>query len=123
MVTTPLATRSSVRVQRESSTSGTGTAAGGTGYYLAQLMVEGEAEIDMAALAADPALQTKVRAAVIVSTPLPWLQSWRGIGGRLIRSVSKRLRTFPARLLKLGLDPAPVRSHADRLILARGGLG
>ena len=31
------------------------TAAGGTGYYLAQMMVEGEAEIDMASL--DPFLR------------------------------------------------------------------
>jgi predicted alpha/beta hydrolase len=56
----------------------------------------------LAGLAADPALREAVRAAVIVATPLPWLQPMRGLFARSIRAISHHLDRFPARLLRLG---------------------
>ncbi len=56
----------------------------------------------IAALAADPSLQANVRGVVIVATPLPWLQYWRGLMARVIRGVSRRVQWFPARALRLG---------------------
>lgn len=56
----------------------------------------------LAALVAEPQLRDYVSRAVIIGTPLPWLQPWRGIGAWLIRLVSTSLGRFPARLLRLG---------------------
>jgi oxygen-independent coproporphyrinogen-3 oxidase len=56
----------------------------------------------LSALAAEPTLRTNVRGVVVVATPVPWLQPWRGIGARLIRFASRLFRRFPARLLGLG---------------------
>lgn len=56
----------------------------------------------IAALAADPLLQTRVRGVVLIGTPLPWLQRWRGLAARAIRAFSNRRDWFPARALKLG---------------------
>jgi predicted alpha/beta hydrolase len=56
----------------------------------------------IAALAADPSLQRNVRGIVIVATPLPWLQYWRGLFARAIRAVSRRVDWFPAKALRLG---------------------
>jgi len=56
----------------------------------------------LSALAAEPELRAHVRGVVVVATPVPWLQPWRGIAARVIRLVSRRLRRFPARLLRLG---------------------
>ncbi|MEO5511370.1 MAG: alpha/beta fold hydrolase [Longimicrobiales bacterium] len=56
----------------------------------------------IAALAADPSLQKIVRGIVIVATPLPWLQYWRGMFARAIRAVSRRVNWFPSKALGLG---------------------
>jgi pimeloyl-ACP methyl ester carboxylesterase len=56
----------------------------------------------IAALAADPLLQARLRGIVLIGTPLPWLQRWRGIGARAIRAYSQRTRWFPARALGIG---------------------
>ena len=56
----------------------------------------------LAALSADAQLHALVRGIVAVATPLPWLQPWRGIMARLIRTTSLVLRRFPARLLGIG---------------------
>jgi pimeloyl-ACP methyl ester carboxylesterase len=54
------------------------------------------------ALAANPDLRTAVRGVVIVATPVPWLQPWRGAMARLLRATSRLLGRFPARILRLG---------------------
>lgn len=56
----------------------------------------------LACLAAEPALRRHVRALVIIGTPLPWLQRWRGMAGRVILMLARVLPRFPARLLRLG---------------------
>jgi predicted alpha/beta hydrolase len=56
----------------------------------------------LAALAADPALRPHARAAVILATPLPWLQRVRRIVAHLIRWGAPLLGRFPARALGLG---------------------
>lgn len=58
--------------------------------------------VALAALVAEPALRQYVSKIVLVGTPLPWLQPWRGAGAWLIRLVSTSLGRFPARLLRLG---------------------
>jgi pimeloyl-ACP methyl ester carboxylesterase len=54
------------------------------------------------ALATLPDLRTAVRGIVIVATPVPWLQPWRGALAWLIRLLSHALGRFPARILRLG---------------------
>ncbi len=56
----------------------------------------------VAALAAHPEMQARVRGLVVVGTPLPWLQRTRGIAARVIRAWAARVDWFPARRLKLG---------------------
>jgi predicted alpha/beta hydrolase len=56
----------------------------------------------LAALAAEPALRERVAAAVIIATPLPWLQPWRRLSAHMIRFASTLLREFPARALRIG---------------------
>ncbi|MEX2281590.1 MAG: alpha/beta fold hydrolase [Gemmatimonadota bacterium] len=56
----------------------------------------------LAALAAEPSLRAHVRGVVLVATPVPWLQPWRGAGAWLIRAISRILGRFPARRLRLG---------------------
>jgi len=56
----------------------------------------------LAALAGDAALQKQVRGAIIVATPLPYLQKWRFFGAWTMRFISRRMRYFPGRLLRLG---------------------
>lgn len=56
----------------------------------------------IAGLAADPLLQARVRGVVLIGTPLPWLQRWRGLGARAIRSFSRRREWFPAKALRIG---------------------
>jgi predicted alpha/beta hydrolase len=56
----------------------------------------------LAALAAEPRVRRQARAAVILATPLPWLQSWRRVAAWAMRFGSRHLRAFPARLLRLG---------------------
>ena len=58
--------------------------------------------VALAALSADADLRSHVRGIVAVGTPLPWLQPWRGVAARLIRTLSRRMRRFPARMLRLG---------------------
>lgn len=58
--------------------------------------------VTLAALVADPTLHQLVQRIVVISTPLPWLQPWRGIGAWLIRQLSVMLGRFPARLLRIG---------------------
>lgn len=56
----------------------------------------------LAALAAEPTVREVVHGAVVLATPLPWLQRWRRIAAWAMRFASRRLRAFPARLLRLG---------------------
>jgi pimeloyl-ACP methyl ester carboxylesterase len=56
----------------------------------------------VAALAANPLLQARVRGIVLIGTPLPWLQRWRGLAARAIRMYSNQRRWFPAKALGLG---------------------
>jgi predicted alpha/beta hydrolase len=56
----------------------------------------------LAALAAEQDVHDVVIAAIIMATPLPWLQRWRLAGAYLMRFAARRLSTFPARLLGLG---------------------
>ena len=58
--------------------------------------------VTLAALVAEPALRESVARVVIIGTPLPWLQPWRGVGAWLIRFVSRALGRFPAKLLRIG---------------------
>ncbi len=54
------------------------------------------------ALAADPAVRERVAGAVILATPVPWLQHWRRVSAWGIRTLSRILGRFPARLVGLG---------------------
>jgi pimeloyl-ACP methyl ester carboxylesterase len=56
----------------------------------------------VAALARDPLLQARVRGIVIIGTPLPWLQKWRGLAAHAIRTYARHTRWFPARALRIG---------------------
>lgn len=56
----------------------------------------------LAALSALPELHEHVHKVVVIGTPLPWLQPWRGFGAGLIRGLSRLLGRFPARLLRIG---------------------
>ncbi|CAN5823885.1 hypothetical protein BH23GEM9_BH23GEM9_24630 [soil metagenome] len=56
----------------------------------------------LAALAAELDVRAAARAAIIIATPLPWLQRWRHVAAWAMRSASRHLTTFPARLLRLG---------------------
>jgi predicted alpha/beta hydrolase len=56
----------------------------------------------LAALAAEADVRVATRAAVVMATPLPWLQRWRRLAAWGIRFASHRLPAFPARLLRLG---------------------
>jgi predicted alpha/beta hydrolase len=56
----------------------------------------------LAALAADAQLQKNVRGAIIVATPLPWLQRWRRVAAYTMRLAAQSTNYFPARLLRLG---------------------
>jgi predicted alpha/beta hydrolase len=56
----------------------------------------------LAALAAEPDVRAAVPAAIIAATPLPWLQRWRRTAAWAMRFASRRVRRFPARLLRLG---------------------
>ena len=56
----------------------------------------------LAALAGTPGLERDVAAAVIVATPLPWLQRWRRVAAWSMRTASRHMSAFPARLLRLG---------------------
>lgn len=54
------------------------------------------------ALAAEPELRGRVTGLVTLATPVPWLQRWRKLGAWTIRTVSRLLGRFPAKLLGLG---------------------
>jgi predicted alpha/beta hydrolase len=54
------------------------------------------------ALAGEPAVRERVAGLVALATPVPWLQRWRRAGARAIRTGSRLLGRFPARLLGLG---------------------
>ena len=56
----------------------------------------------LAALAGTAGFESQVSAAIIVATPLPWLQNWRYAGALAMRFASRHLGRFPARLLRLG---------------------
>jgi predicted alpha/beta hydrolase len=56
----------------------------------------------LAALAGDADVRAAVPAAIVAATPLPWLQRWQRAGAWGMRFASKRLSSFPARLLRLG---------------------
>jgi predicted alpha/beta hydrolase len=56
----------------------------------------------LAALAAVADVRAAVPAAIVLATPLPWLQRWRRPAAWLMRQASRRLPAFPARLLRLG---------------------
>jgi pimeloyl-ACP methyl ester carboxylesterase len=56
----------------------------------------------LAALAAEPSVRGVVRGAVVLATPLPWLQRWRRLAAWGIRFAARRAPAFPARLLRLG---------------------
>jgi predicted alpha/beta hydrolase len=53
-------------------------------------------------LAGEPEIRARAAGAVLLATPVPWLQRWRRIGARVIRAGSRLLGRFPARLLRLG---------------------
>jgi oxygen-independent coproporphyrinogen-3 oxidase len=63
----------------------------------------------LAALAADASLRDRVSGAVILATPVPWLQGWRKIASRAFRRWSLVLGRFPAR--RLGLGPEDELPH------------
>lgn len=54
------------------------------------------------ALAGEAAVRERVAGVVALATPVPWLQRWRRIGAWAIRTGSRLLGRFPARLLGLG---------------------
>jgi pimeloyl-ACP methyl ester carboxylesterase len=56
----------------------------------------------LAALAAEPDVRAATVAAIIIATPLPWLQRWRRLAAWSMRLASRHLPSFPARLLRLG---------------------
>lgn len=53
-------------------------------------------------LAGEPSLRERVAGVVVLGTPVPWLQRWRGIGAHAIRAATRLLGRFPARRLGLG---------------------
>lgn len=56
----------------------------------------------LAALAGTSGLESRVAAAAIIATPLPWLQRWRRAIAWGMRFASRNMDAFPARLLGLG---------------------
>ena len=56
----------------------------------------------LVALAARADLRPAVRGVVVVATPVPWLQPWRGAAARVLKLMSRMFGRFPARLLRLG---------------------
>ncbi|HSJ07896.1 MAG TPA: alpha/beta fold hydrolase [Longimicrobiales bacterium] len=56
----------------------------------------------LAALAAEEDIRKAVAAAIIMATPLPWLQNWRRAAAHVMRFAARHLPAFPARLLRLG---------------------
>lgn len=54
------------------------------------------------ALAGEPEVRERVAGVVVLATPIPWMQPWRRAGTWAIRTVSRLLGRFPARLLGLG---------------------
>ncbi|HSJ14566.1 MAG TPA: alpha/beta fold hydrolase [Longimicrobiales bacterium] len=56
----------------------------------------------LAALAAEPRLRGKVRSAIILATPGPWILRWRALAARAALLGARLLPRFPARLLRLG---------------------
>ena len=54
------------------------------------------------ALAAEPELRERVTGIVLLGTPVPWLQRWRKIGAWGIRTLSRALGRFPARIVGIG---------------------
>lgn len=55
----------------------------------------------------DPTLRDAALAAVIIATPLPWLQIGRAMLATMVRALAARLHTFPARSLRLGPEDEP----------------
>jgi predicted alpha/beta hydrolase len=56
----------------------------------------------LSALAAEPDLRSATPGAIIIATPLPWLQRWRRTAAWTLRFAARHLDAFPARLLRLG---------------------
>lgn len=56
----------------------------------------------LACLGSHPELEGMVRGLVVVSTPVPWMQPWRGLAARAFRLASRKMGRFPARRLGLG---------------------
>lgn len=56
----------------------------------------------LACLGSHAELARHIKGMIIVSTPVPWLQPWRGAGAWLIRATAQMLGRFPAKLLNLG---------------------
>jgi predicted alpha/beta hydrolase len=56
----------------------------------------------LAALAAMPDVRDAVPAAIVIATPLPWLQHWRRAAAWSMRLAARHMTSFPARLLRLG---------------------
>ena len=54
------------------------------------------------ALAAEPEVRARTAGLVVLGTPVPWLQRWRRVGAWSIRTLSRLLGRFPARLVGLG---------------------
>lgn len=54
------------------------------------------------ALAGEPDIRHHVAGVVVLATPVPWLQRWRRVSAWGIRSLSRLLGRFPARLVGLG---------------------
>ncbi|MEJ2678976.1 MAG: alpha/beta fold hydrolase [Gemmatimonadota bacterium] len=67
----------------------------------------------LVALAARPELQECIRGAVILATPLPWLQPLRRVFAHGIRLLSLAAGRFPARLLGIGPEDELARVMAQ----------
>lgn len=67
----------------------------------------------LVALAARPELQEYVRGAVILATPLPWLQPLRRVFAHGIRLLSLAAGRFPARMLGIGPEDELARVMAQ----------
>jgi predicted alpha/beta hydrolase len=67
----------------------------------------------LVALAARPELQEHVRGAVVLATPLPWLQPLRRVFAHAIRLLSLAAGRFPARLLGIGPEDELARVMAQ----------
>jgi predicted alpha/beta hydrolase len=61
----------------------------------------------LAALAGEPGLRPLVGAAIVLATPLPYLQRHRRVFARAVHAWARRARRFPARLLRLGPEDEP----------------